>query len=879
MLLKTKTTDRWFFVFAAVATEFPQKKGKTKTLRKFFGNLALETGKKYAILILYKNTMHRHGAKENTMKRIALALALLLLVCFVASCGKNAISDKVEIVNNDPKNNEIIPATLDVSGDFNVLVAGYKGNDFEGVADGGTSVEQAVYQRNEWLRAYYGINVTNAEFLGYGTTNGNGNGFQKIYTDYMAGISTYDAAMIGTGDVANLAQNGMLWDLSSLPHLDLTKEYWDQKANEDLAIAGKMFYTTGDISVVDNIYTHALLFNKDLISSYDLENPYDLVKDNEWTLEKLGTLVKQVGQDVDNNGVYDEKDLYGLMIWNDPIAAMLAGAGEKIATVNEDGELELTFYNERVVNLYDTLDTILFNPQNVYNYQYDNATGKGSNISTWDTNRFAVFNENRVVFNFGALSLVESHRDSEVDFGILPYPKFDASQKDYGHLVSGFHTQFFCIPMTADPVRSSAVAELLAYYGKEYLTPAYYEKTLYGKYIRDEESSEMLDIIFASHVFDVGVYYEIGGYFSQIQSRFETRKALSSIYETYKSAAEVKIQQINESFAKNSNVVYSEDAVTDETTAPVVIDTAPYTDATVVYLASNGQGNGSNAVSAVNTMTAALDALDLSKDCTVVVCGNYVQNETFVYTDTFTGSVTVTSNYDGVDYREQGAVYTAPAVRFVCSGEYVFRDIDFSLIGNFFYFIANHYPFTLDTGIGISAMSDKFTGSGFANAFSIAGGYQSGQPIVVGGEVPAASDEADINVTVNSGYNICIGAYSRGVKEANYTGTATVNIGGDAIVSKLYLVPVNGAFTSGNTVVNLTDSASITSMQDAVDGGTCNGITVNWLGGTVGAFARRADEAKPLLVTEGAKLVYAEAVKSDANFEAISALFDSAEQK
>ena len=815
-------------------------------------------------------------------KLLALVLALLLVTCFLASCKKDEQGDTTNEnqVNFDPKNNEIIPADLDVSGDFNILVAGYKGNDFAGESDGANTVDYAIYQRNEWLREYYGLNITNEEYLGYGKTNGNGTGFQKIYTDYMSGNSTYDAAMIGTGDVANLAQSGMLWDLSSLPHIDLSKEYWDQKANDDLAIAGRMFYTTGDIGVVDNIYTHALLFNKGLVASYGMENPYDLVKNNEWTLEKLGELVKMVGEDVDQNGVFNEKDKYGLMIWNDPMVAMLAGAGEKVASVNEDSEIELTLYNERVVNLYDKLDNIVFDQQHVYNYQYDNVTGKGTSISTWDTNRFAAFNENRTVFNFGALSLVESHRDSEVDFGILPYPKYDATQEDYGHLVSGFHTQFFCIPLTSNPVRSSAVAELLAYYGKEYLTPAYYEKTLCGKYIRDAESSEMLDIIFASHVFDVGIYYDIGGYFDEIGAHCEKRTSLATIYETYRTVAESKIDLINESFAQSSNVVYNENYGDDiaETTKAVEVDTTPYENATVVYLSSKGNGNGKNAESAVSTMSAALDALDLSKDCTVVVCGNYVQNETFVYTDTFDGTVTITSNYDGVDYRESGAEYTASAVRFVCSGKYVFRDIKFNLIGDFFYIVANHNPLVIDTGIEISSMSEKFTGGGFASAFSISGGYQSGQAIVVDGEIPQPSGELDTIITVNSGHNICIGAYSRGIADASYTGTANINIGGDAIVSKLYLVPVNGAFTSGNTVVNLTDNASITVIQDAVDGGTANTLTVNWLSGTIGQFTKRADEAKPLVVTNGTHLVYSEAAKADANFEAISALFDSATQ-
>ena len=104
--------------------------------------------------------------------------------------------------------------------------------------------------------------------------------------------------------------------------------------------------------------------------------------------------------------------------------------------------------------------------------------------------------------------------------------------------------------MAKNPTRSSAVAEVLAHYGKEYLTPAYYEKTLYGQYVRDEESTEMLDIIFATRVFDVGIYYDIGTYRSQLTSLFVSRNSLSSLYESYRSSAENKIATLNQSFAK-----------------------------------------------------------------------------------------------------------------------------------------------------------------------------------------------------------------------------------------------------------------------------------------------------------------------------------------
>ena len=60
----------------------------------------------------------------------------------------------------------------------------------------------------------------------------------------------------------------------------------------------------------------------------------------------------------------------------------------------------------------------------------------------------------------------------------------------------------------------------------------------------------MLDIIFASCVYDVGIYYNIGTYKEQLGNLHRTRQAISSLYETYKTSAEQKISSINTIFAQ-----------------------------------------------------------------------------------------------------------------------------------------------------------------------------------------------------------------------------------------------------------------------------------------------------------------------------------------
>ena len=107
--------------------------------------------------------------------------------------------------------------------------------------------------------------------------------------------------------------------------------------------------------------------------------------------------------------------------------------------------------------------------------------------------------------------------DMEDDYGLLPYPKWDESQQDFCNTMHAYGTSYVCIPTTvADPDMSGAVLEALSYYGKEYITPAYYETTLKGKYFRDEESAEMLDYILFQRTYDLGMIFNWGNMFVNI---------------------------------------------------------------------------------------------------------------------------------------------------------------------------------------------------------------------------------------------------------------------------------------------------------------------------------------------------------------------------
>ena len=83
-------------------------------------------------------------------------------------------------------------------------------------------------------------------------------------------------------------------------------------------------------------------------------------------------------------------------------------------------------------------------------------------------------------------------------------------------------------------------------HGSNGVIEGFYEKNLQGKSIRDEESYETLDIIFADKVFDLGFYYNIGKYRGTMSTKFKTGDVtFASFYAEQEEAAKAELKKIN----------------------------------------------------------------------------------------------------------------------------------------------------------------------------------------------------------------------------------------------------------------------------------------------------------------------------------------------
>ncbi len=385
--------------------------------------------------------------------------------------------------------------------DYNILQTSQHShcNDDFSFHDSGTVMDNAIFHRNAAMEDNYGIIIENRFEAG---STGVGLAKSVIQKAYTSGESEYDLYVVAAYDAASLALSRMFLDLKNTPHVDLEREWWDQAANRDLHVANKMFFTHGSLSTNMDDYTFCVLFNKKLYneSITDGTDVYQLVRDGKWTTERMGELAKGISKDLNGDDKMDSHDLYGLMLWDDELLATFHAAGQRIADVNGEGMIVPTLFSERssdVISQFIKLGT------SDYAINFQHMTG---GVSWMD-----MFAGDQVLFMMEMFNEISRFRDMDTDYGILPNPKYDEEQQWYSP-VAAWHCSFICISsVIGDPDYVGYATELLGYHSRQLITPAYYEKTLYGAYVRDEQSRECLDIIFNNRVYDIGHFYKIVG--------------------------------------------------------------------------------------------------------------------------------------------------------------------------------------------------------------------------------------------------------------------------------------------------------------------------------------------------------------------------------
>ena len=441
-------------------------------------------------------------------KRTITVLLLAAMMSGTVSCGTETSGDDTtapETSAAETTANTSLAATftpelgqrLGLDGyEFNIFLrqasSKWSNRDMFAAEQNGEVLNDAVYNRNAYLEDTYGfrINVAYSE-------NASGT---ELGTTILAGDDTYDAAFPMGRTAASFALSGGLVDLNTLSHMNLESDVWGHLLNSKLNYNGRLYYAAGDISINSFESQYIMMFNKTLAEKYKLNNPYALVRDNKWTLDAYGKMCAEVSEDLNGDSKMDAADQWGLSaIKNTNAIIFYYGTGEMLCDLGDNGVPVLTVGQDRSQQAADAVAKLF--------------EGGGSTLFMGEiADALKIFEEGRALFYSEVMYQTVVLRASDVEFGILPLPKLDSNQDQYYVYQNGWCISPVVVPKSASNTeRSGFVLQAIAEASREYVRPAYYESVLVGKNLRDDESAEMLDIIYSSISLDPADLYQWSG--------------------------------------------------------------------------------------------------------------------------------------------------------------------------------------------------------------------------------------------------------------------------------------------------------------------------------------------------------------------------------
>lgn len=355
----------------------------------------------------------------------------------------------------------------------------------------GEVIDDAIFQRNTLIEETYGIEIVQelypfTEYDKVTTLMTNAGRAQSDDFDLATLVfrAAYYAVLEGTAPAA-----------SSLPVADLSQPWYVRSVNEGLTIDGVTLlgFTAFDL----NPGGKGLLFNRDVLTNLNLEDPYDLVDAGTWTCDTLYTMAESAISDLDGDGKMTTADRFSFITewdWMSMIAYI--GTGNLLVDVI-DG-VPVASQSEKLIDAFTKVVQYL----NIDGFMLDTfkefGTAESSRIRGLE-----LFKEGHSLFVCTGTTNLTIMGDMESDYGLVPFPKWTAEQDRY---YSYLDRDAVALPLSCsgDLERVCVIKEALAVESLNINHPAYYENALKNRYLRDERSLEMLEIITNTVVNDLG---------------------------------------------------------------------------------------------------------------------------------------------------------------------------------------------------------------------------------------------------------------------------------------------------------------------------------------------------------------------------------------
>ncbi len=475
-------------------------------------------------------------------QRTAALLLTLLALGTAASCGStdsgnatdtaNAVSDTAA-VTKEPSIYDTLPEQDYGGYTFRILnnISNFAYTNMGEDGQTGETLDDVIFERN--AKVEEALNITlKVEALDWEPNK------TAIQNSVTAGEDAYDIYFNELHFVLGHALNSYLFDMSEIETLNFDNPWWDKSAITSASIGEPIYAAFGDLHLMYYECFFPVVFNKQIISNLDLEDPYTLVEEGAWTLDVMSEMAKAAQNDIDGDGKWTAADNYGYALFDHNNQGFINACNIDIVTKDGNNMPVWKGLTDEFVSVYDKLATTLFaDPKN----NAQSASGFKSTEHEASYVHTAML-DGHTLFYVEPLGSVKKMRDVDYEIGVLPMPKLDESQEDYRSYI--YHgAGSMGIPKTnPDTDRTGVIAEYLAAYSHETVRQTYFDETLDFKYIQDDKGQAMLDIIFANGTVDLAKVYAWGGLADQIKTKLSRGNSdIASTFEKYASKTEAAI--------------------------------------------------------------------------------------------------------------------------------------------------------------------------------------------------------------------------------------------------------------------------------------------------------------------------------------------------
>ncbi len=456
-------------------------------------------------------------------KLLALALACLMLVSLLASCGGTTDTEtRAEQETQAPAETgttggdrydasfdrssvaDTVPTDLKFDGETFTF---FTRDDlehwkFEMDVDEimNDTLYDAIYYRNKTVEERLGIEITTVQQAGNYANRTTWNDTLRTAVNTKTG--DFDAAAIYLSQGSPLAIENMYYNVIGFDHLNLSKPWWNQSIQEELTLFNTLYYLAGDIAVTEITEASAMMFNKNLYETYFGSTGislYDVVDEGKWTIDYMYDLVADVHEDINGDGIVSDGDLVGLHAYDPTLQdsfndSWIVACGISITTM-VNGVPELSFYSDRTVRAYETLKRLL-------------VTCPGTLAMAGP--QTTTFKNGLVLFGRANLNTGSTLREMKDAYGMLPLPMLDENQEGgYATTVGNVASLVTILSSVPDDRKAlvGATLELMAAESYKQVTPTYFEVAVKTKYSEAPDDARMYDLILNSIRFSFGYCY------------------------------------------------------------------------------------------------------------------------------------------------------------------------------------------------------------------------------------------------------------------------------------------------------------------------------------------------------------------------------------